>query len=120
MPESNVKENGSSFAGNMSAIFASVLTGSILDGFEINYSFFINSFDIVPILIRFIIILILFYPFNKFFRWLYSASPKNKKYNVLEAIELTRTSNRKIQLAVFTPFNILASYIFPLKRALSE
>jgi hypothetical protein len=25
----------------------------------------------------------------------------------------------KIQLAVFTPFNILASYIFPLKRALA-
>jgi hypothetical protein len=27
----------------------------------------------------------------------------------------TRTSNGKIQLAVFTPFNILANYIFPLK-----
>jgi hypothetical protein len=31
---------------------------------------------------------------------------------------LTSASNGKIQLAVFTPFNILANYFFPLKRAL--
>jgi len=81
MSESNVKENAPSFASYMSAIFASVFTGSIMDNFEINYSFFIDSFDIVPMLIRITVTLILLYPFNSFFRWLYSASPqKNIKH----------------------------------------
>ncbi|ASP47088.1 hypothetical protein [Cognaticolwellia beringensis] len=78
MSESNIKENRSSFAAYISAIFASVFTGTIMDNFAINDSFVIGSFDIAPILIRIIIIFILFYPFNSFFRWLYSASSISK------------------------------------------
>ena len=77
MSETNVKKNSPSFAAYTSAIFSSVFTGIILDDFAINYSFVIGSFDIVPMLIRIIIIFILFLPFNSFFTWLYSASPKN-------------------------------------------
>ncbi|ARD43138.1 hypothetical protein [Colwellia sp. PAMC 21821] len=76
MSESNVKEKRPGFAAYTSVIFASVFTGIILNDFAKNYSFVIGSFDIVPMLIRIIIIFILFYPFNSFFRWLYSASPK--------------------------------------------
>ncbi len=76
--QSSIKEDRSSFAGDMSAVFASILTGSTMSGYEINYSFFISSFDIVPGLISFIIFSLVLYPFKKFFGWLYSASPKNK------------------------------------------
>lgn len=76
--QSNIKEDKSSFAGVMSTAFASVLTTSTLNGFETNFSFFIGSFDMVPWLINFIIFSVLFYPFHRFFGWLYSASPKNK------------------------------------------
>jgi len=79
MSELKVKEDESSFAGLMSAAFASGFTTSTLNGFEVNYSLFIGSFDIVHALISFIIFSILFYPFNRFFGWLYSASPKNEK-----------------------------------------
>ncbi|CAH9061774.1 hypothetical protein PSECIP111951_02558 [Pseudoalteromonas holothuriae] len=78
MSESKVKEGGSNFAGLMSAAFASGFATSSLDGFEVNYSFFIGSLDVVSISISFIVFSILFYPFNKFFGWLYCASPNNK------------------------------------------
>ncbi|MCJ8294625.1 MAG: hypothetical protein MJK15_09480 [Colwellia sp.] len=78
MSELNIKEDGSRFASSMSAIFTSGFTTSTLDGFEINYSFIISSFDIIPALISFIIFSLFFYPFNQFFGWLYSATPKNK------------------------------------------
>jgi hypothetical protein len=79
MPESKIKEDESSFTGLMSAAFASGFTTSTLNGFETSYSFFIGSFDVVHALISFIIFSVLFYPFNRFFGWLYSASPNNKK-----------------------------------------
>ena len=79
MSESKIKEEGASFAGAMSAAFASGFTTSILNDFETNYSFFIGSFDIVSALINLVVFSVLFYPFSKFFRWLYSESPNNAK-----------------------------------------
>lgn len=78
MSKSKIKEAESSFAGLISAVFASGCTAFTLNGFDVNYSFFIGSFDVVRVLISFVIFSILFYPFNRFFGWLYSASPNNK------------------------------------------
>jgi hypothetical protein len=58
-------------------IFASGFTTSTLDGFDISYSVFSGSFDFVSLLINVIIFSVLFYPFSRFFVWLYSATPKN-------------------------------------------
>jgi hypothetical protein len=76
MSEPNIKKDDSSFIGGISAVFTSIFTTSTLNGFEMNYSFFIGSFDIIPGFMNFIIFSLLFYPFHRFFKWLYSASPK--------------------------------------------
>jgi hypothetical protein len=78
MSESKVKKDEPNFAGLMSAAFASGFTTSSLNDFAVNYSLFIGSFNIVPALISFIVFSLLFYPFNRFFGWLYSASANNK------------------------------------------
>lgn len=75
MSESKVKKDGASMASLMSAGFASVFTTSTLNGIDTGYTIFIGSFDIVNAFINFVISLLFFYPFSRFFSWLYSASP---------------------------------------------
>lgn len=80
MSESKIKEDGSGFASLMSAAFAGLLATLTFNGVEINDSLFIGPFDVVEILVSFIIFSILLYPFNRFFGWLYSASPNTKNH----------------------------------------
>ncbi len=66
-----------SLADTMSPLFVGIITKIYSSDFYVSYSFIIGHFDVVPALIDFTVFSLLLYPADKFFNWLYSASPKS-------------------------------------------